>query len=342
MTIPDEAVQAMPEAISDLLKKAYLQGFAASAEGYNSEYPFNEDEAEIQSDKDWMGRRDEFLSNLALPFLQGVKVKALEWKDHDGGSPCVTDRRYDISIWMEGGKPLYVDVYTTMRRHDTLEAAKAAAQADYEARIRSAIEPAPSPRVSTSYEARICKGIPTDCCDYGVVDLSAGIEVCRVWKEDDARWIAELLNGEPSPRAQALEEGADLWRVIEDAAARGYWGIRSQDAGNDDDLIMYPIKIHRDTVAGIVEAHNAAIRALSSQPVANGWLPIETAPKDGTQIQCFFGPKGIWQVSWEELYDGYPIWCVDDGKHGPYPLRGYNDPFPTHWRPLPSSPGASE
>lgn len=37
-TIPDEAVQAMPEAISDLLKKAYLQGFAMSATENATDY----------------------------------------------------------------------------------------------------------------------------------------------------------------------------------------------------------------------------------------------------------------------------------------------------------------
>lgn len=49
------------------------------------------------------------------------------------------------------------------------------------------------------------------------------------------------------------------WRVIEAATARGYWGIELEDADNDDDAILYPQKIHRDTVARIVEAHNASI-----------------------------------------------------------------------------------
>lgn len=45
------------------------------------------------------------------------------------------------------------------------------------------------------YEARICKGIPADCCDYGVISLETGLEVCRVWKEDDVRLITDILNG---------------------------------------------------------------------------------------------------------------------------------------------------
>lgn len=45
------------------------------------------------------------------------------------------------------------------------------------------------------YEARmVAGGMPTDCCDYGVISVSRGVEVCRVWREDDARKIADLLN----------------------------------------------------------------------------------------------------------------------------------------------------
>lgn len=39
-------------------------------------------------------------------------------------------------------------------------------------------------------------GTPTECCNFAVVDNSTGKEVCRVWKEDDARRIALLLDSE--------------------------------------------------------------------------------------------------------------------------------------------------
>lgn len=76
MTIPDEALQAMPEAISDLLKEAYLLGFSASAEGYNSEYPFNDDEADILTDDNWLKRRDRILS--AIEPAPSPRAQALE------------------------------------------------------------------------------------------------------------------------------------------------------------------------------------------------------------------------------------------------------------------------
>lgn len=48
------------------------------------------------------------------------------------------------------------------------------------------------------YEARMSKGMPTECCDYGVVSLSEGREVCRVWREQDARALAALLSKVPT------------------------------------------------------------------------------------------------------------------------------------------------
>lgn len=69
------------------------------------------------------------------------------------------------------------------------------------------------------------------------------------------------------------------------------------------------------------------------------WQPIETAPKDGRGILAWFGKDvGVHQVAWTGYYDDLKMWCVDDGKHGPYALRGYNDPYPTHWMPLPPPP----
>lgn len=38
--------------------------------------------------------------------------------------------------------------------------------------------------------------VPTKPCKFAVVDNLKGIEVCRVWKEEDARKIALLLDVE--------------------------------------------------------------------------------------------------------------------------------------------------
>lgn len=56
------------------------------------------------------------------------------------------------------------------------------------------------------YEPRHCYGenIPTDCCEFAVVDLEVGKEICRVWTADNARRIARLLNAENGRKQDVL------------------------------------------------------------------------------------------------------------------------------------------
>lgn len=82
----------------------------------------------------------------------------------------------------------------------------------------------------------------------------------------------------------------------------------------------------------------------AAQRLADGWLPIETAPKDGTRIlvnNIFpWGyltdeePMGV--ASWNKTYTGKYHWisnaCCD----------GVSDFNPTHWMPLPNPPTTSE
>lgn len=91
-----------------------------------------------------------------------------------------------------------------------------------------------------------------------------------------------------------------------------------------------------------------AADALSLLPVAgmapsDQWRPIETVPRDGTSVLVSFGTRGVHQVAWvARNSEGICIWSVDDGKFGPYPLRGYlsdgHPTSPTHWKPLPAAP----
>ena len=70
---------------------------------------------------------------------------------------------------------------------------------------------------------------------------------------------------------------------------------------------------------------------------ANGWRPIETAPKDGAKFDVWMGRDGyrICDVYWSDIQG-----CLStDGVYGPEeptPLAAY--PQPTHWRPLPAAP----
>ncbi len=66
------------------------------------------------------------------------------------------------------------------------------------------------------------------------------------------------------------------------------------------------------------------------------WRPIETAPKDGTQLWLFEG--GTSRKTWRGWYDkdeGQWIWGARaDDKTVAFLMR-LN---PTHWMPLPSEP----
>lgn len=90
-----------------------------------------------------------------------------------------------------------------------------------------------------------------------------------------------------------------------------------------------------------------------AQPCSNGWLPIESAPKDGTTIDVWRQEGGRDTVYW-----GFPPHdCGEMGKYcdsewhrirapgwvcstfGEFLGRKHN-PF-THWRPLPNPPESS-
>lgn len=64
-------------------------------------------------------------------------------------------------------------------------------------------------------------------------------------------------------------------------------------------------------------------------------LPMDTAPRDGTRILVYFKEHGWLTVSWTEG-KGIEIWCCDDFKFGPYPIRGYRETSVLGWMPLPA------
>ena len=105
--------------------------------------------------------------------------------------------------------------------------------------------------------------------------------------------------------------------------------------------------LHNDTgdKLGACDTINAAIALITTPPAAaapDGWLPIDSAPRDGTEVIVWFKQHGAISCSWPDS-DGHPAsewahWHVDDFKHGPFPVRGYSDGDATHWMPLPAAP----
>lgn len=71
---------------------------------------------------------------------------------------------------------------------------------------------------------------------------------------------------------------------------------------------------------------SAAIAAWNGR--ASPWMPIETAPRDGTRIHII-NDRGQFIVEWEDDW-----WRVENGKMYAS-LRGDE---PTHWQPLPQPP----
>lgn len=63
------------------------------------------------------------------------------------------------------------------------------------------------------------------------------------------------------------------------------------------------------------------------------WQDISTAPKNGTEILVFYKSSGVISIAW---YDERVLqWVVSVADNGE-PI--WNDPYPTHWMPLPSPP----
>jgi len=64
----------------------------------------------------------------------------------------------------------------------------------------------------------------------------------------------------------------------------------------------------------------------------DGWLPIESAPKDGAPVLAY--QAGRYFKCWLECdrYEGGYFWQDEEDS----------EPSPTHWRPLPSAPSGGD
>jgi len=76
---------------------------------------------------------------------------------------------------------------------------------------------------------------------------------------------------------------------------------------------------------------------LAERERATAWQPIETAPKDGTEVLLFFPLDGLDLRVW-------PQRIIAEYRHGLWvwqgrAVRGYSESYqPTHWMPLPQEP----
>lgn len=126
------------------------------------------------------------------------------------------------------------------------------------------------PSVLAEYEARIVQGgMPTDCCEYSVVSLSRGIEICRVWQEEDARKIANTLNAALCTDTQGTDglawkrwNGASSGTPEDWTGGPCYFSDGSEglpkghqwDPFNDDMVVFYPAILTTLRSNGVVKA----------------------------------------------------------------------------------------
>lgn len=97
----------------------------------------------------------------------------------------------------------------------------------------------------------------------------------------------------------------------------------------------------------IAAASNLKARAEAAEAslVAQGWQPIETAPKDGTQVVLLLeGHTEAVVASWREVED-FALWVAVDEFKEPSSWDGgscwEHSDQPTHWAPLPAITPAS-
>ena len=95
------------------------------------------------------------------------------------------------------------------------------------------------------------------------------------------------------------------------------------------------IEVVLDNLAFSVKAD--IIKALSALPAVGGWLPIESAPKDGDVIRVGVMTDFGWVQGsgrWVDASGGFWL-CRGDMR---YVADGLGLANPTHWQPLPAPP----
>ncbi len=101
--------------------------------------------------------------------------------------------------------------------------------------------------------------------------------------------------------------------------------------------IEVPVGGFEDKIDAWLKAIDISAAALAALPVSDGWQPIETAPRDGTEFLaygCYIYPNDdelteYMAIAWYSYTKDYP-WEDADGRHP--------GEFFCHWRPLPAPP----
>jgi len=116
--------------------------------------------------------------------------------------------------------------------------------------------------------------------------------------------------------------------------------------GGDGDTYVTRFPSLQEVEAAFARHRQAAEKAQQERDAGMIWRGIESAPKDGTVIMIF-APQGgsnpihvgRWAPDWQMQRDGAHghRWCIAEYQNLGKCISGH----PTHWMPLPASPGVS-
>lgn len=120
-----------------------------------------------------------------------------------------------------------------------------------------------------------------------------------------------------------------------------------QNARNDETMgFITDTAAYKARILDLLDERDRLSAALSAAEKRGEWRPIETAPKDGTDILLFGGRMiavGYWTEECEmggvdsPREPGWQIYKVDED---PYYSRDFNEA--THWQPLPPPPAGTQ
>lgn len=96
------------------------------------------------------------------------------------------------------------------------------------------------------------------------------------------------------------------------------------------------------------DAIPAAVSAYLAE-AGDGWMPIETAPKDGTRVMLWMEPMNDARFKPTDgphaVFGTWVVWSdamKREGVRDGWSWYGSPLHWPTHWRPLPAPPAAQE
>jgi hypothetical protein len=98
----------------------------------------------------------------------------------------------------------------------------------------------------------------------------------------------------------------------------------------------------------LVAHARAAVTAYIAE-AGDGWMPIETAPKDGTRVMLWMEPMNDARFKPTDgphaVFGTWVVWSdamKRDGMRDGWSWYGSPLHWPTHWAPLPAPPSAQE